>query len=77
MQIENQKDFIDFNDIFNNKINNDVTAIKNKLDELSNLAISLYKNGISLETIMITLNNALNEIDSKNNLSLTKVLKTK
>lgn len=77
VQIENQKDFIDFNDISNNKINNDAAAIKNKLDELSNLAISLYKNGISLETIMLTLNNALNEIDSKNNLSLTKVLKTK
>lgn len=77
VQIENQKKFIDFNDILNNKNNNNVTTIKNKLNELSNLVVSLYKSGVPLEAIVITLDNTLNEINSQNDLEHAKVLKRK
>ena len=77
VQIENQKDFIDFNDILNNKENDNVTTIKNKLNELSNLVVSLYKSGVPLEAIVITLDNTLNEINSQNDLGQAKVLKRK
>ena len=77
IQIENEKDFIDFNDIINNKISNNVITIKNKLNELSNLIISLYKSDIPLEAIVTTLNNTLNKINSKNDLGQIKTLKKK
>lgn len=77
VQIENEKDFIDFNDILNNKKNDNVTTIKNKLNELSNLVVSLYKSGIPLEAIVITLDNTLNEINTQNDLRQIKVLKRK
>lgn len=35
VQIENKKDFIDFNDILNNKKNTNVTTIKDKLNEIN------------------------------------------
>ena len=40
VQIENEKDFIDFYDILNNKKNDNVITIQNKLNELSNLVVS-------------------------------------
>ena len=77
VQIENQKDFIDFNDILNNKTNDNLTTIKNKLNELSNFISSLYKSGVPLEAIINTLDNTLNEMDPKNNPERAKVLKRK
>lgn len=77
VQVENKKDFIDFNDIINNKENDNVAIIKNKLNELSNLVISLYKSGVPGEAIVITLDNALNEINSQDDLVQAKVLKRK
>ena len=75
VQIENEKDFIDFYDILNNKKNDNVITIQNKLNELSNLVVSLYKSGIPFEAIAITLDNVLNEINHQNDLKKTKVLK--
>lgn len=77
VQIKNKKDFIDFNDILNNKTNDSLTTIKNKLNELSNFIVSLYKSGVPLEAIVFTLDNTLNEINPKNNLDQSKVLKKK
>lgn len=77
VQVENQKDFIDFNDILNNTKNDNVTTIKNKLNELSNLVVSLHKSGVPLEAIVITLDNTLNEINSQKDLIQAKVLKKK
>lgn len=77
VEIENEKDFIDFNDIINNKKRDNTTTIKNKLNELSNLVVSLHKSGVPLEAIMFTLDNTLKEINSQNDLSQAKVLKRK
>lgn len=77
VQVENEKDFIDFNDILNNKKKDNVTTIKNKLNELSNLVVSLHKNGVPFKAIVITLDNTLNEISSQNDLGQVKVLKRK
>lgn len=74
VQIENKKDFIDFDDILNNKTNDNLTTIKNKLNELSNFISSLYKSDVPLEAIVNTLDNTLNEINHKNNLGRAKVL---
>jgi len=75
VQVENEKDFIDFNDIINNKKSDKTTIIKNKLNELSKIVFSLYKIGVPLEAISITLDNTLNEINSQNDLGKEKVLK--
>ena len=77
VQIGNRKDFIDFNDILNNKGNDNITTIKKKLNELSNLVVSLYKSGVPLEAIAITLDNTLNKINFQNDLGQAKVLKRK
>ena len=78
VSIENQKDFIDFNDILNNKnVNVNATAIENKLNELSNLITSLYKSGIPLKAIKSILNNTLKEISSQTDIEQPKILKRK
>ena len=78
VSIENQKDFIDFNDILNNKnVNVNATAIENKLNELSNLITSLYKSGIPLKAIKSILNNTLKEISSQTEIEQPKILKRK
>lgn len=77
VEIKNEKDFIDIIDIINNKKSNNVDTIQNKLNDLSNLIVSLYKNGIPIEAITSTLNNILNEIANQNNLNQEKMLKLK
>lgn len=78
VSIKNQKDFIDFNDILNNKnVNVNATAIENKLNELSNLITSLYKSGIPLKAIKSILNNTLKEISSQTDIEQPKILKRK
>ena len=75
VQVENEKDFIDFNDIINNTKSDNVDTIKNKLNELSNLVISLHKSGVPLEAIVIKLDNTLNEINYQNDFEHKKTLK--
>jgi len=77
IEIKEEKDFIDFNDVINNNKRDNVLYIENKLNDLSNYIIYLYENGIPLEAIEDTLNDTINKINSKNNLSQPKVLKRK
>lgn len=77
VQVIDSKDFIDFYDIINNKKNKNATTIKNKLNKLFDLVVSLHKSDVPLEAIEITLDNALNEIKSKNDLEKKKILKRK
>jgi len=75
VQIENEQHFIDFNDIVNNKKNNNASFIKNSLNELSNMVVTLYENGIPLEAIVNTLDNTLTEINVKKETVQSKKLK--
>ena len=59
------------------KKNKNATTIKNKLNKLFELVVSLHKSNVPLEAIEITLDNALNEIKSKNDLEKKKKLKRK
>lgn len=76
-RVQIEDGFIDFKDIINNKKSDYAITTKNKLNELSNLVVSLYKSGVPIEAIVITLNNILNEINSTNDLEQVKVLKKK
>ena len=56
-------DFIDFNDIMNDKIRENVEKIENGLDNMSNLVISLYEKGVPLEAIKDTFDKTIREIE--------------
>ena len=61
-------DFIDFNDIMNDKVGDKVDEIENGLDNMSNLVISLYEKGVPLEAIKDTFDKTIKEIElSKEN----------
>lgn len=62
-----EKDFIDFNDIIDNKKNSQNEIIKTKLEQLSSNIISLYQNGIPFEAITNTIKNTMTEINSQIN----------
>lgn len=76
-RVEIEKDFIDFNDIINNKESDNAIIIKNKLNELSDFVVSLYENGVPYEAIRSRLEDILNEINSEKDLEKEKVLKKK
>lgn len=75
VSIEDEKEFIDFNDIINNKKSDNVTTIENSLSELSEHVISLSNNGVPLEAITNTLNSTLSKLHSEKEVSKVKVLK--
>ena len=75
VEIDNEKDFIDYNDIINNKMSENTLLIKNKLNELSDLVVSLYDSGVPLEAIIIALDDTLTKIENQNNLNKVKKLK--
>lgn len=59
--------YIDFNDIVNDKKQENVLIIEEGLNKLSNLVYTLYQSGIPLEAITAKLDNILNDINTKNN----------
>ena len=60
--------FIDFNDIMNDKVRDNVEEIENSLDNMSNLIISLYEKGVPIEAIKDTFDKTIKEIElSKEN----------
>lgn len=75
VSIEDEKEFIDFNDIINNKKSDNVTTIENSLSELSEHVISLSNNGVPLEAITNTLNSTLSKLHLEKEVSKVKVLK--
>ena len=56
-------DFIDFNDIMNNKVGENVEEIENGLDNMSSLVISLYEKGVPIEAIKEALEKTISEIE--------------
>ena len=56
-------DFIDFNDIMNDKIRENVEEIEANLNNMSNLVLSLYNKGVPLEAIKETLDKTISEIE--------------
>lgn len=68
----NNNPFMDFYNIINNNKLENVDSIENKLNELSNLIIPLYQDGIPFEAITMTLENTLNEINNKNKIKTLK-----
>lgn len=77
VEVENEKNFIDFNNIMNNKKGDNVCVIKNNLKELSNIIVSLYESGVPIQAIVKTLDNTLDDINFKNDLGGVKTLKRK
>ena len=65
VEIENDKEFIDFNDIMINKERDNVTIINAKLVELSKFVNSVYECGVPYEAICETLEATLNKMKSK------------
>ena len=76
--VENDKQFIDFMDIVNNKKQDNVYYIRNNLENLSYMVIDLYNKGIPIEAISETINKAIkhvitNEREKENNKVLKKI----
>ena len=63
IEYTSEQPFIDFNDIMDDKVRDNVKKIEADLDNMSNLVISLYNKGIPLEAIKETLDKTINEIE--------------
>ena len=65
VSLDNQKKFIDFNDIMTGKKQDNVNQINEALDSISNTIIKAYKSGISIDLIISAINDAIKEITPK------------
>ncbi len=63
--VENEQEFIDFNDIMTGKKQEQVDKINANLESLSNMALTAYESGVPIESITYTLENTINKIISK------------
>lgn len=63
--VENEQEFIDFNDIMTGKKQEQVDKINANLESLSNMVLTAYESGAPIEAITYTLENQINEIISK------------
>lgn len=63
--LEDDKKFIDFNDIIIGKKQDNVDQINATLDSLSNMVITAYESGVPIEAIVSTLDNTIKGITSK------------
>ncbi len=64
VKVENEQEFIDFNDIMTNKKQEQVAKINTILESLSNMVFTAYKNGVPIEAISSTLEDIIDEITS-------------
>ena len=63
VELADDDDIIDFNDIINDKMHNDVTLIKENLKKLSCIIEEFYKSGVPLEAIMMTVNQKVQDLE--------------
>lgn len=63
IEYTSEQPFIDFNDIMNDKVRDNVKEIGTDLDNMSNLVLSLYNKGVPLEAIKETLDKTISEIE--------------
>ena len=59
VELENNDEFIDFNDIMNSKVQTNTEYIKNSLEDLSKLLNKMLDNNIPVESIVETTNKVL------------------
>lgn len=64
IELDDEKKFIDFIDIINNNKQNNVEYIDDSLNNLSNVLMDLYNNGIPIEAIIKTFNLFVHHIES-------------
>ena len=64
--VENEQEFIDFNDIMTGKKPEQVDQINAKLDSLAKMIKAIYESGVPIEAINYTLENTLKELISQN-----------
>ena len=77
IQLDVEKDFIDFMDIINNKKQSNVEYIENSLNNLSNVLMDLYDNGIPIEAMIEIFNLFIrhtNSIEKEKNKVKKKIL---
>ena len=72
IDINDEKEFIDFNDIMFNRKLERADEIAKDLEALSNMIISIYEKGAPVDAIMNTLDSALKEVKSKNDEKILK-----
>ena len=70
LNIIDKEKFINYNDILNNLEKNKIKHNNNKLEELSNIVINMYKSGIPLSLIINTFDNTIDDIKNSNNLKM-------
>ncbi len=63
--LEDDKDFIDFNDILLGKKQDNVDQINATLDSLANMIITAYESKVPIEAIVSTLENTIKNLISK------------
>lgn len=64
VSIENEQEFIDFNDIMVDNKQERVDQINASLEALSNMVLTTYESGVPIESIVETLENTIKEITS-------------
>lgn len=63
--LENEKEFIDFNDIMTGKKQDNVDYINATLDSLSNMVVNAYESGVPIVAIINTLDNTIRNLSSE------------
>jgi len=63
VQVDDESRFINFNDIINNKKNEQVDFINTKLNEIRDMILSTYNIGVPIEAINGTLKDTIGEIN--------------
>ncbi len=64
VSIDNEQEFIDFNDIMVGNKQERVDQINASLEALSNMVLTTYESGVPIESIVETLENTIKEITS-------------
>lgn len=75
--IDNPEEFIDFNDIMNDKKQNQVDFITTNLDSLSNMVLTAYENGVPIEAIVNRLDQTIKKINSREEKKSKTLIKSK
>ena len=72
--VKENHEFIDYNDIILNKKQKQVEYIESCLNSISDMILTAYKNGVPADAIKTTLDNTIQEINSKEEENNKKLL---
>lgn len=73
--VDNEQEFIDFNDIITDKKKNNVDEFDIKLNTLADYIKNIYEQGVPGQAIVSTLINAISYIETKENKKVKKLIK--